>query len=394
MGAALPERVAFTSLDLLPALFEAHHRSLVETLRSVAGALLEDDRPVERIAHIIGTEHGLYRHLQPREGRVDVRGLVLLREALGYSHPAADAIFAVQGLGTYPIALAGREAQRQAWLPDCYAGERIAGFALTEPEAGSDVASLQTLAEPHDGGWTLTGDKCFISNVPLAGHYVVFAKVTGDTPGASHDERRRITAFIVPSDAAGLTVERQSLSIDHPLGWLRMRGCRVRDEHRLGAVGDGFKLAMQTLDTFRISVGAAANGMAAAALEDALRHVTARRQFGAPLSEQQMVQGYLADMATELDAARLLVLRAAYAKDTVSGRHSAAVAKAKMFATEAAQRVIDRALQLHGGRGVLAESRVEHLYREIRPLRIYEGTTEIQRLIIARDLLRAETSPL
>lgn len=393
----LPQRLALTSIDLLEPAFEAHHRALVEALSGVATALLADERPPGPIAHALGREHGLYRYLVPASGggattgdpdRVDVRSLVLIREALGYAHPCADAIFAVQGLGTFPIALAGTEAQRARWLPTALDGTHIAGFGLTEPEAGSDVASLRCAARPDGEGWVLEGDKCFISNVPIAQRYVVFAKVSADTPGASDDERRRITAFVVEADAPGLEVEAQTLSIDHPIGWLRLRGCRVPKDALLGEVGGGFKLAMRTLDTFRISVGAAANGMATAALDDALAFVKQREQFGKPLAAAQMVQGYLADMATELDAARLLVLRAALEKDRGAERASGSVAKAKMFATEAAQRIIDKAVQLHGGRGVLRETRVENLYRDIRPLRIYEGTTEIQRLIIARDLLR------
>jgi acyl-CoA dehydrogenase len=394
----MPRRIALTSIDALPAAFEPHHRALVEELESVARALLTFEGDAATLARALGADHDLYRHLVPH-GRVsssgsveptpvDVRSLALIREALGFSSPLADAIFAVQGLGTYPIALAGSEAQKARWLPEAVRGERIAGFALTEPEAGSDVASLSTAARREGDEWLLDGDKHFISNVPIAKHYVVFAKVTADTEGADPDERRRITAFVVEHDAPGLVLEPQTLSIDHPIGALRMRGCRVPDEARLGPVGGGFKLAMQTLDTFRISVGAAACGMASAALDDALAFVSERKQFGKALGEQQMVQGYLADMATELEAARLLVLRAAHQKD--AGRGSPAeVAMAKMFATEAAQRIIDKAVQLHGGRGVLRESRVENLYRDIRPLRIYEGTTEIQRLIIARQLLRA-----
>jgi acyl-CoA dehydrogenase len=260
-------------------------------------------------------------------------------------------------------------------------GERITGFGLTEPEAGSDVASMQTRATRDGDGWLLEGDKTFISNVPIAQHYVVFANAD---PSAG---RKGISAFVVEADSEGLEVEPQQLSIDHPIGMLHLRGCRVGDDARLGDVGGGFKLAMQTLDAFRISVGAAANGMATAALDDAIAHVTTRRQFGKPLAEQQMVQAYIAEMATELDAARLLVGRAAHAKDTLGGRRSGEAAMAKMFATEAAQRIIDKAVQLHGGLGVLRGTRVEALYRDIRPLRIYEGTTEIQKLIIARTLL-------
>jgi acyl-CoA dehydrogenase len=312
---------------------------------------------------------------------VDVRSLVLIREALGYVHPQADAIFAVQGLGSYPIALGGSDAQRARFIPEVVSGARIAAFALTEPEAGSDVASLTTRAERDGDGWRLTGHKTLISNVLIADHYVVFANAD---PSLG---RKGISAFVVPADAEGLVLAAQPMSIAHPIGELLMDGCRVAGDALLGDVGDGFKLAMQTLETFRISVGAAANGMATAALEDSIAHVAVRVQFGKPLAEQQLVQGYLADMATELDAGRLLVARAAYLKDVRGGRASAEVAMAKLQATEGAQRIIDKAVQLHGGRGVLSGTRVEALYRDIRPLRIYEGTSEIQKLIIARALL-------
>ena len=313
---------------------------------------------------------------------VDVRALVLIRDALGFAHPQADAIFAVQGLGSFPIVLAGTEAQKARYLPEVVSGERITGFGLTEPEAGSDVASLQCTAKKDGDGWILDGDKTLISNVPIAQHYVVFANAD---PSLG---RKGISAFVVERDRPGLSLEPQPMSIDHPIGALHMRGCRLEGDALLGEVGDGFRLAMSTLDTFRISVGAAANGMATAALDDAIAHVTSREQFGKPLATQQMVQAYIAEMATELDAARLLVARAAHAKDTHRDRVSAEVAMAKMFATEAAQRIIDKAVQLHGGRGVLSGTRVEALYRDIRPLRIYEGTTEIQKLIISRALLR------
>ena len=401
----LPQRLSLTSLDTIPALFDAHHPPLVERLGEVAQTLLsEASHDSAKVAADMGARLKLYRYLVPEAHggaavgkseptEIDVRSLVLIRDALGYASPLADAIFAVQGLGSYPIVLAGSDAQRERYLPGVIRGERIAGFGLTEPEAGSDVASMQCEARPDGDGWVLEGDKHFISNVPIAHHHVVFAKVAGDEAtlkrlGAPEDPRRRITAFVVESDAAGLEQETQKLSIHHPIGALRFRGCRIPGEARLGAIGQGFKLAMQTLDTFRISVGAAANGMATAALDDAIAFVKGREQFGRPLSAQQMIQGYLADMATELDAARLLVARAAHQKDTTEGRASTEVAMAKMFATEAAQRIVDKAVQLHGGRGVLSETRVENLYRDVRPLRIYEGTTEIQRIIIARALLK------
>ncbi len=374
---ALPHKLSLTSAAL--PFFDDHHRALAATLDAVVEALSGPAHDAASLARDLGAVHGLYRHLVAAP--LDVRALVLIREALGYASPLADAIFAVQGLGAYPIVLAGSEAQKARWLGDVARGARITGFGLTEPEAGSDVASLACRAARAGDGWVLDGDKTLISNVPIAHHYVVFANAD---PTAG---RKGISAFVVERDAPGLTLEPQPLSIDHPIGKLTLRGCRVPADALLGQVGGGFKLAMQTLDAFRISVGAAANGMATAALDDALRHVVARRQFGKPLAEQQLVQAHLADMATELDAARLLVARAAHAKDTRGGRRSGEAAMAKMYATEAAQRIIDAAVQLHGGRGVLRGTRVEALYRDIRPLRIYEGTTEIQKLIIARDLL-------
>ncbi len=321
--------------------------------------------------------------LAPETGTIDVRALVLIREALAQRSPLGDAIFAVQGLGSYPIAVAGSAAQKARYLPDVVTGQRIGAFALTEPEAGSDVASLQMRAT-HDGDtWILDGDKTLISNVPFADHYIVFA--TAD-PAAG---RQGITAFVVERDTPGLTATPIAMSLPHPVGRVALRECRISDAQRLGEVGQGFGLAMETLDAFRISVGGAANGMATQALALSIAHVRARRQFGVPLAEQQLVRAAVADMATGLDASRLLVARAAHARDTQKRRVTVEAAMAKMYATEAAQTIIDRAVQLHGGMGVTLEREVEALYREIRPLRIYEGTTEIQKLIIGKALLEA-----
>jgi acyl-CoA dehydrogenase len=371
------------SIDDLGLFFEPRHTALVVLLReSLKGnAPFPEPDNAAAVARRLG-ELGLYKHLVPIAGaRIDLRTLVLVREALGQVSAMADAIFAVQGLGSYPIVVAGSHAQKLAILPDVVTGKRIGAFALTEPEAGSDVASLRTTATRDGDGWLLNGEKTLISNVPIANHHIVFANAD---PAAG---RKGITAFIVERGTPGLELKPIAMSGHHPLGRMILRGCRVPDSARLGDVGRGFPIAMQTLDAFRISVGAAANGMARRALTLALVHVKQRVQFGKPLAEQQMVQAALADMATELDAARLLVLRAAHMKDTSPERATSEVAMAKMFATEAAQRIIDRAVQLHGGIGVTLESEVEHLYREIRPLRIYEGTTEIQKLLIAKELL-------
>jgi acyl-CoA dehydrogenase len=359
-------------------------------------ALLEQlGHDARSVAEALGAELGLYAYLIPEAlggasvGRpedaayLDVRSLVLVREALGYMHAQADAIFAVQGLGSYPIVLAGNDAQKRRYLPEVLSGARVGAFALTEPEAGSDVGSLRCEARRDGDGWVLEGEKTLISNVPIADHYVVFARASGE----SLDPKKSISAFVVERDAVGLTLSTQPMSSEHPIGELELRGCRVPGDALLGSAGGGLRVALATLETFRISVGAAANGMASAALDDSLDHVLRRRQFGAPLADQQLVQAYLAEMKSELDASRLLVARAAWLKDVRGGRTPAEAAIAKMYATEAAQHIIDKAVQLHGGRGVLLGTRVEALYRDIRPLRIYEGTTEIQKLLIARDLL-------
>lgn len=368
--------------------FDDAHRELADRLAGVAAAL-DGAGDARAVAEAMGEEHGLYRWLLPdADARPDVRALCLIREALGYASPLADAIFAVQGLGTYPIALAGTDAQRARWLPGARAGRSIGAFALTEPDAGSDVAAMQTTARRDGDGFVLDGAKTLISNVGIADHYVVFARLDGhEEPGKPH---RAITAFVVPADAPGLASQDIALNIDHPIGALAFIDCRVAGDALLGEPGGGFRLAMATLDTFRVSVGAAAVGMARRALDAALAHVRTRRQFGQPLARQQLVQGMLADMATELDAARLLVLRAAHARDAGADRVTVEAAMAKLYATEAAQRIIDAAVQLHGGRGVVAGEVVEMLYRAIRPLRIYEGTSEIQRLIIGRALAEAE----
>jgi acyl-CoA dehydrogenase len=338
-------------------------------------------------------ELGLYAHVVPEAlggavngaptdpTRLDVRAIVLVREALAQVSPMADAIFAVQGLGSFPIALAGDDAQRAAYLPGVLSGARIAAFGLTEPEAGSDVASLTTTARRDGDAWILDGEKTLISNVPMADHVIVFANAD---PAQG---RKGIAAFVVEAGAPGVTFESIRLGVPHPIGRVLLRGARVPHGACLGGVGRGLKLALETLDAFRIGVGAAANGMAARALELAVAHVKSRRQFGGPLADQQLVKAHIADMATELDAARLLVARAAHLRDTSSGRVSVEPAMAKMFATEAAQRIVDQSLQLHGGRGCVEGTEIEALYRDIRPLRIYEGATDIQKLVIAKGLL-------
>jgi acyl-CoA dehydrogenase len=298
---------------------------------------------------------------------------------LGYVSPRADSIFAVQGLGTHSIYLAGTEEQR-SHLKAFARGAAIAAFALTEPGAGSDVAAIKTRAAATADGYRLDGEKLFISNLGIADHATVIASTEPGLGSAG------LTAFWVPLDAPGVTVKPLAATAPHPIGSLILDGAHVPASARIGELGQGMKLAMQTLDAFRVSVGAAAVGMARRALDEALAFVTKRVQFGKPLSEQPLIQAHLADMIVDLDAARLLVLRAAHAKDTENRRVTTEVSIAKLGATEAAQRVIDRAVQLFGGRGVMAGAVVEHLYRAIRPLRIYEGTSEIQRTIIGRAL--------
>lgn len=381
------------SVPDLGVFFEERHSALAARLTGGELAALADVTDAAAAARALAADLGLSAYLVPEAlggapvGQpasptyIDVRSLVLIREALGHVSPLADALFAVQGLGTYPIVLAGNEDQKRRFLPGLLAGGRIAAFALTEPEAGSDAGSVQTVARRDGASWVLSGEKTLISNAPVAHHYVVFANAN---PEAG---RKGISAFIVEAGAPGLEAEAIGLSVPHPIGKLRLNECRVPEGALLGDVGRGFRLAMETLDAFRISVGAAANGMAACALSLAAAHVTRRRQFGAPLADQQIVKAYLADMATELDAARLLVARAAHRRDTTGERVSGVAAMGKMFATEAAQRIIDLAVQLHGGMGVVDGSFVELLYRAVRPLRIYEGATEIQKLIIAKDVL-------
>ncbi len=284
-----------------------------------------------------------------------------------------------------PIVLAGNDDQR-ASLRAFSRGTRIAAFALTEPEAGSDVASIATRAEPCDEGYRLDGEKLFISNLGIADYATVFATLDPALGTAG------LTAFWVPLDLPGVRIRPLTAMAPHPIGALELRGVVVPHEARIGDNGQGMKIAMRTLDAFRVSVGAAAVGMARRALDETLRFVTQRTQFGRKLAEQQLVQAHLADMAVDLDAARLLVYRAAYLKDTIDTRVTTEVSIAKLGATEAAQRVIDRAVQLFGGRGVMAGSIVEHLYRAIRPLRIYEGTSEIQRTIIGRALAKGQVA--
>lgn len=323
-------------------------------------------------------EHGLLGRLFPRTSAMD---LCVIREALARHNTEAETAFALQGLGAYPILLAGRQSVVDTWLPRITAGTAAVGFALTEPEAGSDAASLALAAEPDGDGYRLTGEKVFISNAPDADVYSVFAR-TGEN-GA-----RGITAFAVPGDAPGLTGERQRLVSPHPIGRLRFAGVRVPADAVLGEVDGGWRVAMRTLDMFRPSVGAFALGMGQAALDAAVAHTAQRQAFRRPLRDFQAVSHQLADVATRLQAARLLVHDAAAAYDSGAERTGHLSAMAKLFATETAQQAVDVAIQVHGARALEEGHLLEHLYRDVRAPRIYEGASEIQREIIARHLYR------
>ena len=325
---------------------------------------------------------GLLRPTGASEGEaLDVRSLCLIRETLARHDGLADFAFAMQGLGMGAVSLFGTPDQR-AWLDRTRTGGAIAGFALTEPGAGSDVARTATTARRDGDAWVLDGEKTYISNGGIADVYVVFAR-TGEAPGA-----KGLSAFLLPAETPGLSVaSRIEVMAPHPLAHLRLDGIRLPSGALIGEAGAGFKVAMSVLDVFRATVGAAALGFARRALDEAVARVRRPRAGGRTLAEHQIVQGHVADMALEIDAAALLVYRAAWTKDRGAARVSREAAMAKLYATEAAQRVIDTALQLHGGDGVRVGEPVEALYREIRALRIYEGASDVQRIVIARAVL-------
>jgi acyl-CoA dehydrogenase len=371
--------------------FDEPHRSLSARLQQAVGAFagiadLGETGDVDeagREAIRTCSTLGLCRLLVPPEfgGAGDLRSLCLAREALAAVSGLADAVFAVQGLGSHPLALSGNRTMAERYLPLVAEGRAIAAFAITEADAGSDLGSLSTRATRDGDGYLLDGAKVFVSNATIASFFVVFART-------AEGSRRAVSAFVVEAGTPGLTVaRRQTMSAAHPIAELRFERCRVPAEHRLGDEGAGMRLALGTLDFFRTSVGAAACGLGARAIEESLARAQSRRQFGSRLADFQLTQAALADMATELEAARLLVYRAAYVKDRGAARVTREAAMAKLFATEAAQRIVDRAVQIHGGSGVERGAVVERLYREVRALRIYEGTSEIQRLVIARQLL-------
>lgn len=373
---------------------EERHRSLAEQASRFAREHVRDavsseneDSESRRLVATLGSE-GLLAWTVPDSfdtgaNSLDVRALCIVREELSYESSLADLMFAMQGLGSFPLTLAGTIDLKRKLLPRVKSGEAIAAFAITEPEAGSDVSAIQTTARRDGSAYIIDGVKTFISNAGLADFYTVFAKT--DLEKGS----KGISAFVVEKNNPGFSFEEKiELIAPHPIGRIRFDGCRVPVSSLLGEEGQGFRIAMTTLDTFRPTVGAAAAGLARRALDEAVNYAKNRVQFGKPISEYQSIQIKLADMATELDAARLLVYRAAWKKDTVADRVTIEAAMAKLYATEAAGRIIDAAVQIHGGKGVVRGSVVERLYREVRALRIYEGTSEIQKLIIAGQLLK------
>ena len=373
--------------------FDDAHRALATDLGAWAADVLTGSDPADVDAgcraHVRGLgEAGWLRYCVPAAhggalAEVDSRALCVARETLAYHDGLADFAFAMQGLGSGAITLAGSDAQKARWLPAVAGGTAIAAFALSEPDAGSDVAAMTTHARRDGGDWVLDGCKTWISNGGIADFYCVFARTAEDSG------TRGISAFLVPAQAPGLAIaERIEVIAPHPLARLEFAGCRVAADALLGNLGEGFKLAMRTLDIFRASVAAAALGFARRAADEALGRSRERRMFGATLADMQLTQAKLGEMATAIDAAALLTYRAAWLRDVRREPTTKEAAMAKMTATESAQQVIDAAVQLFGGLGVTRGQVVERLYREIRALRIYEGATEVQKLIIARELLR------
>jgi acyl-CoA dehydrogenase len=373
--------------------FEDHHRTLAAELEVWAAASVADihsddnDADCKQLVSLLG-EAGWLRHAVAGQAfggqgeTVDTRTICLLRETLARHNGLADFAFAMQGLGSGPISLDGSDAQKKAYLPRVASGQAIAAFALSEPDAGSDVAAMCCEATVDGTDYILNGEKTWISNGGIADFYVVFAR-TGEAPGA-----RGISAFIVDADTLGFEVaQRIHVIAPHPLATIRLTDCRIAASQRIGEAGQGFKVAMRTLDVFRTSVAAAALGFAKRALQEALARASSRKMFGGKLADFQITQAKLADMALAVDSSSLLTYRAAWQRDQ-GGNVTKEAAMAKLAATEHAQQVIDAAVQIWGGMGVVSGVMVERLYREIRALRIYEGASEVQQLIIARELLK------
>jgi acyl-CoA dehydrogenase len=387
--------------------FEAKHRAAAESVIAYAEHRLQSNVGTHKVHPSLRDEvdqycrslvdsmgdAGLFRHCvvanseDPRT--IDSRTLCLIRETLARYDGLADFAFAIQGLGSGPLSLAGDAFLRQRYLPKVATGEYLPAFALSEPDAGSDVAALSCFARKHDDHYILDGVKTWISNGGIADFYCVFARTEPAVLRSDGSvEARGISAFVVESGDPGFSIEKRiDVIAPHPLATLRFNACRIPASRLIGAEGEGFKIAMRTLDIFRASVAAAALGFAQRALDEAVVHVRERRMFGVTLGDFQLTRAALAEMATELEAARLLTYRAAWMRDHGMPVTMSA-AMAKMTATESAQRIIDRSLQMFGGRGVTCGEITERLYREIRSLRIYEGATEVHKLIIGRELLR------
>lgn len=369
--------------------FADRHRSLSTELEAWAQDNLrsadhgDTDNACRSLVSKLGNA-GFLNHSANADGTLDVRTLCLIRETLARHDGLADFSFAMQGLGTGAISLFGTDEQKVQWLPKTTAGSAIAAFALTEPQSGSDVANSTMTAELQNNEYVLNGEKTWISNGGIADVYTLFAR-TGGAPGA-----KGLSAFVIPADLPGFEItERLETIAPHPLATLRFTDCRIPPETMIGEPGQGFKIAMSVLDVFRSTVAAAALGFARRALDETLNRITSREVQGAPLADLQLVQGHVADMAVDIDAAALLVYRAAWTKDNGAPRVTREAAMAKLFATDRAQRVIDKAVQLHGGDGVRSGQMVEQLYREIRALRIYEGASDVQKIIIARQTITA-----
>jgi alkylation response protein AidB-like acyl-CoA dehydrogenase len=374
---------------------EPRHRALALELDAWALEHLKDahgsdvDAACRALVQELGSGGWLHHAIGGPGTPIDTRAICLIRETLARHAGLADFAFAMQGLGSGAISLFGSETQQDAWLPRVAAGSAIAAFALSEPQAGSDVAAMQCAARLHGDSYVLDGEKTWISNGGIADFYVVFAR-TGDGGGEGGRGSKGISAFIVEAGTPGFHIaERIDVIAPHPLARLRFEGCRVPLANRIGEEGQGFKVAMATLDVFRTSVGAASLGFARRALDEALKRARERAMFGKTLADFQITQAKLAQMATGIDAAALLTYRAAWLRDQ-GKRVTKEAAMAKLTATETAQQVIDAAVQLFGGQGVVSGETVETLYREIRALRIYEGASEVQLLIIARELLTQE----
>ncbi|MGB0900333.1 acyl-CoA dehydrogenase family protein [Halocynthiibacter sp.] len=372
--------------------FDEHHRALAEDLQGWAARELSDldhsdtDVLCQNLVTRLGRD-GWAAHsgVDPADAgaKLDVRTLCLIRETLAYHDGLADFSFAMQGLGTGAISLFGTDAQKAEYLPKTRSGTAISAFALTEPQSGSDVANSTMTAQRDGDEYVLNGEKTWISNGGIADIYTLFAR-TGEAPSA-----RGLSVFILPAGLPGFEIaERQQTIAPHPLATLRFTDCRIPASAMIGEPGQGFKIAMSVLDVFRSTVAAAALGFARRALDEAITRVKTRHVQGAPLAELQMVQGHIADMALKIDAAALLVYRAAWTKDMGAPRVTREAAMAKLFSTDEAQKVIDTAVQLFGGDGVRSGMMVEKLYREIRALRIYEGASDVQRVVIAREALK------